>query len=387
MQFPRAVMDVLRRELGIIANNLFLVLMVIIAPIFYPFLYNTVYVNKMERDAPLCIVDQDHSTASRQLMRDIDAHELMAVNEILPDIATAQDRLNALKTSAIIVIPQGFEADLKRGRQTRVGIAISNLRFLPSGDISRALGEVLAGRAGSTVITALERSGLSHDQAEKQSQPLHLITQSLYNTTESYGDFIIVGLLMLILQQTLIMGLAGTMAMERENNTLAGLFASSRNSIGALIAGKGLFYVVLFAAHAALYCTIYYRIYAIPFTGSPGALAALIGVHLLTVTVLTMAIASFFRNKITIMALFLFTSYPFFFMSGYSWPAASLPPFLRAVSALFPFTPFIRGYTVVTQMGGRFGDILPELLHLTVLLAAGMVFLWGRLAVLRRSVR
>ncbi len=382
-----AARAVFRRELGIIGNNGFLILMVIIAPLLYPFLYNTVYLHKMERRASICVVDQDRTGASRQLIRDFDAHELMDVHEILPDVSVARDRLNALQTSAVIVIPEGFETDLKRGRQARIGVAISNLRFLPASDIGKAIGEVLSSRAGATIIAVLEKNGLSRDQALKQSQPLHLITQTLYNLSETYGDFIIAGLFMLILQQTLIMGLSGSMAMERENKTLGGLFGAAGNSAAAAIVGKGGFYIVLFAAHAAVYCSLYYRLYRIPLTGSVLALATLIIVHLMTVTVITLWIASFFRKKITAMSIMLFTSYPFFFMSGYSWPTYSLPLFLRLVAALFPSTPFFRGYTIVTQMGGGFDDILPQLTHLLILLFAGAVLLWVRLAALRSSVQ
>jgi ABC-2 type transport system permease protein len=374
---------VLRRELGIIGDNFFLILMVIVAPLLYPFLYNTVYLNKMEHRVSLCIVDQDRTAASRQLIRDIDAHELLAVDEILPDLSAAKNRLEALKTSAVIVIPEGFEADGKRGRQTRLGVAISNLRFLPASDIGKALGEVLASRARSCIVTALEKNGLSRDQATGEAEPVHLITQTPYNLTESYGDFIIAGLFMLILQQTLIMGLAGSMSMERENGTIGGLFRAAGNSIGAVIVGKGGFYVLLFAAHAAVYCSIYYRLYRIPFTGSVPALLLLTMVHLMTITAATLWIASFFRKKITVMTILLFTSYPFFFMSGYSWPSYALPPFLRIAAALFPSTPFFRGYTIVTQMGGGFADVRPQLLHLLALLVVAMVLLWVRLRALR----
>ncbi len=377
--------SVFRREIGIIADNGFLILMVIVAPLLYPFLYNTVYVHKMERRASICVVDQDRTGASRQLIRDFDAHELLAVREILPDVSAAQDRLNALKTSAVIVIPAGFEADLERGRRTRLGVAIGNLRFLPASDIGKAIGEVLSSRAGATIVTALEKKGLSNDQALKQSEPLHLIIQTLYNLSESYGDFIIAGLFMLILQQTLIMGLSGSMAMERENRTIGALFDAAGNSAAAAIVGKGGFYIFLFSAHAAVYCSLYYLLYRIPLTGSVPALATLILVHLMTVTAVTLLIASFFRKKITAMSIMLFTSYPFFFMSGYSWPAYSMPPFLRMVAALFPSTPFFSGYTIVTQMGGGFGDVLPQLMHLLILLAAGTTLLWVRLTALINS--
>jgi ABC-2 type transport system permease protein len=82
---------------------------------------------------------------------------------------------------------------------------------------------------------------------------------------------------------------------------------------------------------------------------------------------------------------FLFTSYPFFLMSGYSWPSSAQPPVLKAISETFPITPYLRASTVITQMHGVWGDIVGDLWQSGIILLVGLAALWARLSFLRKK--
>ncbi len=79
---------------------------------------------------------------------------------------------------------------------------------------------------------------------------MSLEIKPMFNTTETYGDFLIPALLALILQQTLLMSIAETFAKERETKTLGTLFILSNKSIWGLMNGKSTFYFILFAAYS-----------------------------------------------------------------------------------------------------------------------------------------
>jgi ABC-2 type transport system permease protein len=376
----------MQRELRILSSNLFIVLMILIAPLLYPFLYNTVYSNKMEHDIDITVVDSDKSAASRQLLRDLDAHELLAVNAVCTDLSQARERLETLKTSAVIVIPEHFSDNQKTGKQVRISVLISNIRFLVTSDISRALGDVLAARAANNVLIALEKAGVNRGQASLDAQPMHPVIVPLFNTTESYGDFIIVGLILVILQQTLFMGVSAGMAMEREDNTLRHLFRTARYSIPSIILGKGGFYWILFSSLALLYCTIYFSIYSVPCTGSFFVLASLAIVHIASIITWALTISSFFKDKILAMITMLFTSYPVFFMSGYSWPNQALAPILKPIAQVLPSTPFFKAFAIVSQMNGSWQDIVPLFIHMVILFGTGLAALWLRLWWLKHTL-
>jgi ABC-2 type transport system permease protein len=56
-----------------------------------------------------------------------------------------------------------------------------------------------------------------------------------------------------------------------------------------------------------------------------------------------------------------------FLSSGYSWPFGSLPTWLKGVYSLFPSTPYYAAFTRVSQKGAGLNDVVPELLHMVVL--------------------
>jgi ABC-2 type transport system permease protein len=67
---------------------------------------------------------------------------------------------------------------------------------------------------------------------------------------------------------------------------------------------------------------------------------------------------------------------PFFFMSGFAWPAEAIPPVLNAMAQLVPSTPAIDGLVRVSQMGARLPDVAMTLWHLWALTAGlGLVAL------------
>jgi len=377
---------VMRRELRVLSTNFFIVLMIIIAPLLYPFLYNTVYINKMEHNVDITVVDCDKTAASRQFIRDLDAHELLAVNMVCNDLEQAKKRLESLTTSAVVVIPEHFAENLQKGKQTRISVSISNLRFLVTSDINRGLSDVISTRAAGSILIMLEKNGLSREQAIAQAQPINPIIAPMFNTTESYGDFIIVGLLLVILQQTLFLGVSVGMAMEREDNTLRHLFRTALFSKSSIIIGKGGFYMILFSTFILLYCTIYYSIYSVPISGSLSALSVLSLVHIASIIIWALTISSFFKDKILAMTTLLFSSYPVFFLSGYSWPNQALFPLLKPIAQLMPSTPFFKAFAIVSQMNGTWQDIFPLLIHMLVLLATGLIVLWIRLWWLQRTL-
>ena len=89
----------------------------------------------------------------------------------------------------------------------------------------------------------LEISGYSTDQAKGMYDPLRVDLRNLFNPSEAYGDFIIPGILIIILQQTLLIGLSESIAREREKNLLGELLAAANGSNSAALLGKASFYL------------------------------------------------------------------------------------------------------------------------------------------------
>ncbi|MGE5350792.1 MAG: ABC transporter permease [Acidobacteriota bacterium] len=376
---------VLKREAHFIIKDMDLVTIVLLSPLFYAFFYTSIYTNKTEKEIPVVVVDMDRSNTSETLIRNLDSHQMLRVSERLPDYSLAIDRIYRLEAQGVIYIPKGFEKSLLSGQGSDLKIYLNTSRFLVSNDMNKAINEVTGTAAAGVKIRYFQAHGFSFEQAIEISEPLKGEVKPLFNPTESYGDFLIPGLLVLILQQTLLIGLSESVAKEREEGSLIGLYNTAKRSIVSTISGKGAFYFLLYASYALLFYTLHFSIFKISFKGSVSAAVVITAIFLFAVVCLAILISSFFKRKIISLQVVAFTSYPVFLMSGYPWPVEAMPTFVRVISYLLPSTPYLNAFNRIIQMGAGWQDIMPEMIHLLVLAITGFLITALRMKILIKS--
>jgi ABC-2 type transport system permease protein len=381
------LMAVVRREARALIGDVNIRMVVLAAPLLYPLFYGSVYWHKTETDVPIVVVDHDRSAVSREFVRDLDAHQLIRVAEVVQDESEAQDRLYRMDAQGIVVLPENFSTSLKKGKGADVKVLLNTTKFLPSNDLNKAITSVAMKDASAMRIKFLRAAAYSLKQAEELSDPVRDDIRPMFNVTETYGDFIIPGIFILILQQTLLIGLSESVAKEREDGTLGDLYRTAHRSLGAAICGKGAVYFLLYASYALLYAVVYFTLFSLPLGGSVCALALLTVLFLLSVIFIGIFVSSFFTRKIIALQTITFTTYPFFFLSGYSWPKTALPLPLQRVTELLPSTQYFTAAVRLIEMNAGWRDVLPETLSLAALTAAGYLITRLRMRRLLRSER
>ena len=138
----RAVLLVFRNELHRVLTLRPAFAVLVIAAALYALLYPQPYLSESLRKSPIVVVDQDHSTTSRDLIRRLDATPDVAVLSVDPDLPAAQRRVFARDASGILVIPEGFERELLRGNSSPVALYADASYFLIYQRV--ALGVVMA---------------------------------------------------------------------------------------------------------------------------------------------------------------------------------------------------------------------------------------------------
>ena len=104
---------IVKRELDIISKDFDLIVMLLLAPVFYSLLYASFYINKTETKVPVAVVDFDNSTTSNQFINDLNLHQLIDVKERLNNPADIKDRLFSEQVQGAIIIPEKLESCLK----------------------------------------------------------------------------------------------------------------------------------------------------------------------------------------------------------------------------------------------------------------------------------
>lgn len=360
--------EVFKRELGIIIKDFDLIVILLLAPILYGLFYGTIYINKSEMEVPVVAVLEDNSNVARELLISLNSTQLIKVNEIVYDFETAKDRLYNLDAQAIIYFSDNFEKDLKAGKGTDIKIYLNNTKFLSSNDINKAFNEVLGTLSAGIKLRYFQSQGYSFDQSKELIEPIQTDVRSLFNTTESYGDFFLPVLLALILQQTLLIGLAESISKEREEKTINQLYKTASKNIFVMINGKSFIYLVMFSSYALFFYAVIFNLFSLNMLGSIFALALLTIIFFLTIIYLSVLVASFFERKIISLQFFAFTSIPVFLLSGVPWPIETMPWLIQQITKLVPTSPYFLAMQRITQMGAGFHEIIPELLHLIILM-------------------
>jgi ABC-2 type transport system permease protein len=375
----RSFFVVVRREAAMVARDPDIRMIALVAPIFYSLFYGTLYLNKGEHDVRVVVADLDRTPTSETLIRHLDANQYIQVAGVTSDEGEARQALERFDAEGVIVIPNRCEAGLKAGKGADLTAYLNTTRFLVSNDINKGVNEVVLAFNTNMRREYFESQAYSRSQAQELGEPVVADIRPLFNTNETYGDFLIPGILVIILQQAAFMAMGESVAKEREEGTLKALCEASGGKAALAFAGKGTMYFCLFGSYALLFFTVHFGLFSIPVRGDAGSLVLLTILFLLAVVAMGMLIATFFRRKIVALQVLAFTSYPIFLISGYSWPMQVLPMPLRALAQVFPITPFLAGFTRIIEMGAGIGDVLPEVIHLCILIGAGAAIAMWRL--------
>lgn len=370
---------ILKRELVELVKDRDIMILVLIAPLFYSIFYPTIYLNKTEFEIPVSIVDNDGSTLSRQYLKDLDAHQLVEVSGNATNLSEAEELLKKEKVQGVIIIPEDFESSIKSGRHVTLKVMLNTHRFLHSNDINKAVNEIGFAWAEQIRMKSFNLKGIPTDQAKELVEPVKEEIRFSFNSMLTYGDFLIPGVLILILQQTLILGLAQSIAKEQQENRLSIWFKNGNYSTSAAITGKTLIYFLLFIVYSFFFVTFHYWFFDIP-SYAPLFQTLMLTAFFVFINIsFTVLIASFFSNKLSVLQVIAFTSYPFFFLTGFAWPELSFPPLMVWLGDLLPIKPFLSAFIKTFRMGGDLSIIVPEMKHLLILGVVYTLFAYIRM--------
>jgi ABC-2 type transport system permease protein len=341
-----------------------------LAPFVYGVLYPQPYLGQLLRHIPIAVVDQDHTELSRDLVQTLNADEAVTVALRADTLADAQAALARREVFGILGIPEDTEREVLKGNKARLAAYVDSAYFLLFNRTLQGISE-----ASSVVTQEIAAHGARTDgslahAAITRASPVELLSQPLFNPTGGYASYVVPAAFVLILQQTLFLGVAtlGGVAFEQ---------GSSRQRAGArAIIGQALAHLCLAMPGIALYLIILPRIYGFSTLGGLVDLLLLVLPFVLSVSFLAQFISMWFKRRETAVVLFIAVSLPLFFMVGVSWPVDAIPDFMRSASRVFPSTSAIDGLVRVNQMGATLRDVSRDWMALWAL-----TVLYGLLAV------
>lgn len=226
------IIQIWMTELKEIMRDKGILIFIIFVPLCYPLLYSYVYTNEVVRDVPFAVIDDCNSAKSREFIRKMDATPDARMVARCNDVAEARQLLMEREIYGVVRIPQNFELDLWRGEQTTVGLYCDMSSLLYYKALLLAANNVSLDMNRDIKVEQYLHPSTREDE-EISRMPIEYDYISLYNPQSGFAAFLIPPVLMLIIQQTLFLGIG--MSMEtRGRNVLPRCCPSASGTGGRL---------------------------------------------------------------------------------------------------------------------------------------------------------
>ena len=331
-----------------------------LVPLAYPVIYSLIYNPETVHKVKVVAVDQCNSAYSREFIRRVNATPDVRIVDVCPSMDEAQKMLDRKEAFGIISFPSDFSKNLHSGRQATVSLYsdMSLLLYykailLSATEVSLDMGKEISARINPQSTDKL---------SEIQINPVPYESVALFNPSNGFASFLLPAVLILVIQQTLVLGIGMLGGTARENNRFHHLIPENRRFHGTLraVLGKSLAYLIIYVIVCLWTLVVVPKIFSFPDISERGTLLLFLLPFLFSCIFFAMTLSGFMRTREAPMMIFVFLSVILLFLSGISWPKEAFPSYWRIISDIFPSTPGIKGYVLLKSCGATLNEVTRE---------------------------
>jgi ABC-2 type transport system permease protein len=336
---------------------------VLFLAVMMPLMQLTIYgfIDQTVHDVPTVIVDQDRSVQSRELMDRLRATKTFAIKVVTTDPLLARTEITAGRAGVGIIIPPDYHDKRARGEGAKFLVLIDGSDSIVS---SGALA------ATNGVISSENLELIARDP--RAAVPLAAQPIILFNPEGRTANFIIPGLIAVILQMIAVMLAAGSIVREREKGTMEQLLVTPVDPLGLML-GKVVPYLFVGLADTALILAVMRFLFSVPIRGNLFFLFGIMSLYLTALLALGLYISTTAKTQQEAQQKVQMLFLPSIFLSGYLFPLNGMPFILQLIGQLLPTTHMVsimRG--IVLRDAGPI-ELLP---HLLALVAFAVLMIW-----------
>ncbi len=348
---------VLRKEFTHIARDRGTFVIAMMIPLFQLTLFG--FIDQTVHNLPTVVVDQDESRESRELMDQLRATGTFRIKRVTANPNEARSEIAAGHVRVGVVIPPDYHDKRARDLSAKVLVLID-------GSDSTVSAQALAAVSG---LEAQDRARLVDKNAAPGEGSLAMQPIILFNPDGRTANYIIPGLIAIILMMVATILTTVAIVREREQGTFEQLLVTPIDPVGLML-GKVAPYLLVGVAEMTLILLAMRFGFSVPIRGNLVFLFGMAIVYLFALLSLGLFLSTMATTQAQAMQMAQFFMLPSFMLSGYIFPMAGLPPVLYVIGNLLPATHMIeimRG--VVLRDAGPL-ELLP---HVLALLAMSVV--------------
>ena len=361
MEFIYKLLDDIRSEFYNIFHDGGATLLLVVALPLYTIIYSTAYGSEVVRDVPIAVVDEDHSTSSRALIKGLMSGPNTTLSYEPSNLADAQRLFFANKAFGIVYIPNGFERDLLSGAQADIGVILDGSHLLLYRQVLKQVATDALTRGAHVELMRLTELGTEPQVAHSVVEPLSLDVHYAYNRALGYRSFVMPSVMIVIVQQTLIIGLSMIAARRRQR----GLSVEPLTPICML--SKILVYTLIYGANLTILLSVLWPAFGFPFNDNIVNVVLFLLLYVVASLSLGIAVAQLFKRREAPLLLLLGTSVPILLLAGVSYPREAYPEWIYIAGRIFPSSSGVDGFIALASRGATLGEVSTELATLAIL--------------------
>lgn len=353
----RRISAIVRKEFIQVLRDPRTLALVLVMPIMQLLLFGYA-INTVIDHIPLVVDDEARTAESRELVQALVNSTYFRLVGHVDGIGQARAAVDVGLAKAALVIPPDFGRLVLAGRPASVQLLVdgsdpnvASTALFTGAQIAQAKGvELMGERARRTG----QRAGLS--------SVIEVRPTVLYNPSMESVNFMIPGLIGLILQTQAVILTSFAVVRERERGTLEQLIVTPIRS-WELMLGKILPFIVIAFLQMGVALAVGTLWFKVPINGSLALLLVLSLVFLTSALGIGLLISSISTTQAQAMQASLFVMLPSILLSGFMFPRESMPPVIQWLSGLVPLTYFLqilRGIILKgNDIGALWGQVIP----------------------------
>ena len=365
-------------------------LLVLTLPPLFTLLFGHAFETGELTSVPSLMIDRDNTPRAKEFIDIISQNKTFHWRRGSPDRKNESDLL-AYGVRAALVIPKGWDESLENGDPKPLLLYLDgsdiNTGDAVEGSVRQSLGDFQLKQRDRMIETLPEEVFELGKQLPVQIRKRFVSMMEmwtvdrkvLYNPKARVIDFVVPGIIGLILQLLTVTLMACTIARERESGTLYQLMVTSLRR-REIVIGKMLPYLLVSVLLVVVIMLVSRLHFGVAFYQLP-ALAVICLLFLLCSLGLGLLISAFSQTQTQAIQFSVFFLLPVFVLSGAFAPLEQLPKAVRYVSELFPLTHFCRAFRLANMYHAAPRFYVSDLV---VLLAGAFITFLGASFLLKR---
>jgi ABC-type multidrug transport system, permease component len=297
---------------------------------------------------PTIIVDHDNSQFSQMLIKEIKTNEIFNVTNYSQKDQDVKDLIDQEKVRVGVIIPQSFSKDLVNGNAPKVLIFYDGSQMAVTSAAKSRMNEILLTIKTGYLKNVVEgKLGVMPEVSKNYVLPMYFSYRLLNNPTKNYINFFIPGMIISIIQVSLVM-LGVDIVRKDEKNYL---WLWIKGIIGGLL-GVVSIWVSL---------AIQFKYFAVPFRGTVTGAIILTLLYCIGLVNYGVLVRLILPEKIGALQVGAISILPTSILAGYTFPLMAMPEFFKNLAKFLPFMYYGEAMRDLSLKDISFSYVVPQI--------------------------